>query len=65
MAPFAFGSNPPCGLVGAPATCQMNFERPKDGAASAKELDEESFVNGGDNANYGAKFANGITVDCP
>jgi ABC-type uncharacterized transport system substrate-binding protein len=62
---FQLAENDPVKLAGAPATCQMNFERPKDGAANAKELDEESFASGGANANYGAKYANRITVDCP
>jgi hypothetical protein len=51
-------------LVGAPAACQMKFERPNDGSANAQKIGEQSFLSGA-NANYGAMFANKITVDCP
>ena len=51
-------------LVGAPATCQVSFQRPNDGAASAQAMGEQNFLNG-DNANFGAMFANKITVACP
>ena len=61
---FGFAKNDPVTLVGAPATCQMKFQRPNDGAANAQKLDEQTFT-GGQNSNYGAMFANKITVDCP
>jgi ABC-type uncharacterized transport system substrate-binding protein len=44
--------------------CQMKFERPSDGSAGAQQLGEQNFLSGA-NANYGAMFANKITVDCP
>jgi ABC-type uncharacterized transport system substrate-binding protein len=61
---FKFAENDPIKLVGAPATCQMKFQRPNDGSANAQRLGENNFANG-DNSNYGAMFANKITVDCP
>jgi ABC-type uncharacterized transport system substrate-binding protein len=61
---FGFAKNDPVTLVGAPAACQMKFQRPNDGAANAQKLDEQTFA-GGQNSNYGAMFANKITVDCP
>jgi ABC-type uncharacterized transport system substrate-binding protein len=61
---FGFAKKNPVTLVGAPATCQMQFQRPNDGAASAQKLNEQTFT-GGENSNYGAMFANKITVDCP
>jgi ABC-type uncharacterized transport system substrate-binding protein len=61
---FGFAKNDPVTLVGAPAGCQMKFQRPNDGAASAQKLNEQTF-SGGENSNYGAMFANKITVDCP
>ena len=43
----------------------MKFQRPNDGtAAGAQKLNEQNFASG-DNSNYGAMFANKITVDCP
>ena len=61
---FKFEDKDPIRLVGAPAGCQMNFQRPNDGTAGAQKLNEQNFMNG-DNSNYGAMFANKITVDCP
>ena len=51
-------------LVGAPASCTLAIQRPNDGSAAAQKLNEQSFSSG-ENANYGAMFANKITVDCP
>jgi ABC-type uncharacterized transport system substrate-binding protein len=61
---FKFEDKNPIKLVGAPAACQVKFQRPGDGAASAQKLGEQNFMSG-DNSNYGAMFANKITVDCP
>jgi ABC-type uncharacterized transport system substrate-binding protein len=61
---FKFEGAEPVKLVGAPAACQMQFLRPRDGTASAQKLGENNFLNG-DNSNYGAMFANKITVQCP
>jgi len=61
---FGFAKKDPVTLVGAPATCQMKFQRPNDGAANAQKIGEQNFLSG-DNSNYGAMFANKITVDCP
>jgi len=61
---FGFADKNPVKLVGAPAACQMKFERPNDGAAGAQQIGEQNFLSGS-NSNYGAMFANKITVDCP
>ncbi len=62
---FKLADKDPIQLVGARADCKMAFQRPNDGTASAQKLNEQTFMNGGDNSNYGAMFANKITVDCP
>lgn len=62
---FQLAKTDPVKLVGAPAGCRMAFQRPNDGMAAAQKLNEQTFMNGGENANYGAMFANKITVDCP
>src|SRR5712675_1287374 len=54
---FKFADKDPVQLVGAPADCQMKFQRPNDGTAGAQKLNEQTFMNG-DNSNYGAMFAN-------
>jgi ABC-type uncharacterized transport system substrate-binding protein len=61
---FSFADNNPIKLVGAPAACEMKFQRPNDGTATAQKLGEQNFMSG-DNSNYGAMFANKITVNCP
>src|SRR5712664_1326656 len=61
---FSFADKNPIRLVGAPAACQTKFQRPNDGTANAQRLGEQNFMSG-DNSNYGAMFANKITVDCP
>lgn len=61
---FTFDDKDPIKLVGAPAACQMQFQRPNEGTANAQRLSEDNFLSG-DNSNYGAMFANKITVNCP
>lgn len=61
---FKLADKDPVKLVGAPAACTFEFQRPRDGAASAQALGEQNFTDGG-NANFGAMFANKITVTCP
>jgi len=60
---FALAKQDPVRLVGAPAACSFAIQRPNDGAAGAQKLNEQTFMN--ENSNYGAMFANRITVDCP
>ncbi len=59
---FKMANKDPVRLVGAPANCKMSFVRPTD-STTMQPLDEASFLNG-DNSNYGAMFANKISVDC-
>ena len=61
---FKFEDQDPVKLVGAPAACQIKFQRPTDGSADAQRLSENNFSSG-DNSNYGAMFANKILVECP
>ena len=41
---FKFADKDPIKLVGAPAACQMKFQRPNDGTASAQKLNEQNFT---------------------
>jgi len=59
---FQYARTDPVTLVGAPADCKLQFQRPNDGSAAAQKLGEQSFGEGG---NFGMMFANKITVDCP
>jgi ABC-type uncharacterized transport system substrate-binding protein len=61
---FTYAEKDPVQLVGAPASCQIKFQRPNDGAAGAQKIGEDNFLRA-DNSNYGAMFSNKILVDCP
>ncbi|WP_211910366.1 DUF1007 family protein [Tardiphaga alba] len=62
---FGLEKTDPIKLVGAPASCTMAIQRPSDGgAAKAQTMNEDTFMNG-ENSNFGAMFANKVTVDCP
>jgi ABC-type uncharacterized transport system substrate-binding protein len=61
---FTFAEKDPIKLVGAPAACQMQFQRPNENTANALRLSEDNFKDG-DTSNYGAMFANKIAVKCP
>lgn len=61
---FKLADKDPVRLVGAPEGCKFGFQRPNDGAAGAQAMGEDNFLSGG-NSNYGAMFANKITVTCP
>jgi ABC-type uncharacterized transport system substrate-binding protein len=60
---FQMAEKNPIHLVGAPAGCKMNFIRPSDGT-TVQTMNDSTFL-AGDNSNYGAMFANKITVECP
>lgn len=59
---FKFADKEPVRLAGAPAACQIKFQRPNDGTANAQKLNEDNFT---ENSNFGAMYANKITVSCP
>jgi ABC-type uncharacterized transport system substrate-binding protein len=61
---FSLQKKDPIHLVGAPATCTFAVQRPSDGTTIAQKLNEDTFLNGA-NANFGAMFANKISVECP
>lgn len=61
---FQLQDKDPIKLVAAPAGCTMTIERPSDGTAAAKKLGEDNFLDGS-NDNFGAMFANKVTVNCP
>ena len=42
---FKFADKNPVKLVGAPAACQMKFQRPNDGTANAQKLGEQNFLD--------------------
>jgi ABC-type uncharacterized transport system substrate-binding protein len=66
---FAFADKDPVTLVGAPAGCKLNVVNAGDAAAAAstkgQQLGEAFFNSLGAGSNYGAQFANKVTVQCP
>lgn len=62
---FKMAEKDPARLSGAPADCKLALTRPNDGAPAAQALNEQTFLSGGANANFGMNFANKIAVDCP
>lgn len=59
---FALADKEPLKLVGAPANCKLAIQKPAD-SKPQQTLSEQNFLNG-ENANYGANFANRMTVAC-
>ncbi len=59
---FALADKEPLKLVGAPANCKLAIEKPNE-SKPQQNLSEQNFLNG-ENANYGASFANRMTVAC-
>jgi ABC-type uncharacterized transport system substrate-binding protein len=62
---FEYAKSHPVTLVGAPAACKLSVVRPADTAAKGQQLSEEFFNSLTTAADWGAQFANKITVNCP
>ncbi|HWW47240.1 MAG TPA: DUF1007 family protein [Xanthobacteraceae bacterium] len=60
---FSLAKADPIKLVGAPSGCGVAVERPKGGTAPSAPITEDDFLSGALD-NYGAMFANKITVKC-
>jgi ABC-type uncharacterized transport system substrate-binding protein len=61
---FTFGEKDPVTLKGAPASCKLATVRPNDPAAQGRQLGEAFFNSLTSSSNYGAQFANKISVTC-
>jgi ABC-type uncharacterized transport system substrate-binding protein len=60
---FSFAEKDPVALKGAPATCKLAMARPDDVPANKQA---EAFFNSlSSGSDYGAQFANKISVTCP
>jgi ABC-type uncharacterized transport system substrate-binding protein len=66
---FAFAEKDPVALVGEPAGCKFSVVNAADAAAattkSQQQLGEAFFNSLGTGSNYGAQFANKVSVQCP
>jgi ABC-type uncharacterized transport system substrate-binding protein len=62
---FTMAENDPIKLVGAPAQCKLTVVRPTDSSVASNAPINEQFFNSLDAGNFGAQFANKISVACP
>jgi ABC-type uncharacterized transport system substrate-binding protein len=63
---FAMAEKDPIKLVGAPAECKLTVVRPTDATVASNGAINEQFFNSLDaGSNFGAQFANKISVACP
>ena len=63
---FSMAENDPVKLVGAPAACKLTVVRPTDTNVASNAPINEQFFNSLDaSSNWGAQFANKISVACP
>ena len=61
---FQMAEKDPVKLVSAPSGCKLGLVRPSDGGSVAQTMNEQTFLSGGANANFGMNFANKISVEC-
>ena len=63
---FSMAEKDPIKLVGAPAACKLTVVRPTDTSTASNAPVNEQFFNSLDaGSNFGAQFANKISVACP
>ena len=63
---FAFAEKDPVALAGAPAACKLTVVKPQEmTVARGQQLGEAFFNNPTSSSNWGAQFANRMTVTCP
>jgi ABC-type uncharacterized transport system substrate-binding protein len=62
---FTMAEKDPVTLVGAPAACKLTVVRPTDNSVASNAPVNEQFFNSLDAGNFGAQFANKISVACP
>jgi ABC-type uncharacterized transport system substrate-binding protein len=61
---FTFGEKDPVALKGAPASCKLAVARPNDPVTQGRQVGEAFFNSLTSSSDYGAQFANKISVTC-
>lgn len=61
---FTFGEKDPVSLKNAPASCKLAMARPNDAGAQGRQVGEAFFNSLTSSSDYGAQFANKISVTC-
>lgn len=62
---FSLAEKDPVALKGAPAACKLAVARPNDATAQGGQAGEAFFNSLTSSSDYGAQFANKISVTCP
>jgi ABC-type uncharacterized transport system substrate-binding protein len=62
---FTMAEKDPVKLVGAPAACKLTVARPAESNVASNAPVNEQFFSSMDAGNFGAQFANKISVACP
>jgi ABC-type uncharacterized transport system substrate-binding protein len=62
---FSFAEKEPVALKGAPSACKLAVLRPNGSSADGRQVGEGFFNSLTSSSNYGAQFANKISVICP
>jgi len=62
---FALAEKEPVSLVGAPQACKLAVARPGESGAAASKPGEAFFNNLTPGSNFGVRFSNKISVQCP
>jgi ABC-type uncharacterized transport system substrate-binding protein len=62
---FSFAEKDPVALKGAPAACKVAVVRPNDSTTTGRPVGEGFFDSLTSSNDYGAQFANKISVTCP
>jgi ABC-type nickel/cobalt efflux system permease component RcnA/ABC-type uncharacterized transport system substrate-binding protein len=62
---FSFAENNPVALVSAPEQCKLTVLRPNEASAPNVQRLPDAMAGQPDTMNYGAQFANRVTVECP
>jgi ABC-type uncharacterized transport system substrate-binding protein len=61
---FTFGEKDPVSLKNAPASCKLATARPNDAGTQGRQVGEAFFNSLTSSSDYGAQFANKISVTC-
>jgi ABC-type uncharacterized transport system substrate-binding protein len=62
---FSYAKDRPVTLVGAPGQCTLAVAKPQEASMTGQRLGESFFSQPTASANFGAQFANKVSVKCP
>jgi ABC-type uncharacterized transport system substrate-binding protein len=62
---FGFNEKNPFALVGAPSQCKFTVQKPRGSTVTLGQVGEDFFNSLTSSGNWGAQFANKVSVQCP